>query len=85
MQKFISFILLILGTILITLKLTNQITWSWWIILLPFYINFIIVGIIYLLIIMKEFLKDKYLILLFLANILGYIGILYLFGVVFYK
>ena len=41
-------VLSILGIIFITLKLCNVITWSWWLVLLPFYAGLAILAVILL-------------------------------------
>lgn len=53
-------IVLILGSVFITLKLTNIITWRWWWVLSPFWISGIIFIIIASITIIAMFMvKDK--------------------------
>lgn len=41
-------LLTMLGVILVTLKLTDNLDWSWWIVLAPFYVPAIIVTIFFI-------------------------------------
>lgn len=44
-------VLPILGLIFITLKLTGHIAWSWWLVLLPFYVGIPIFIVVFLVLI----------------------------------
>lgn len=42
MKSFINVALIVLGTVFTTLKLCGVITWSWWIVLAPFYVPIVL-------------------------------------------
>lgn len=51
-------ILGMLGLIFLTLKLVGVIAWSWWLVLLPFYLGFVVLGMIGI-VVMFGFLFSK--------------------------
>lgn len=53
-QKGISFPF-ILGLLFLTLKLTHVITWSWWLVLLPFYFIPVLLIVIFVIIIIIKY------------------------------
>ena len=49
----------VLGIIFTVLKLTGVISWSWWLVLLPFYGGIAVLGIILIIIALVMYIKDK--------------------------
>lgn len=49
--------MLTVGTVLLVLKVLDIITFSWWIVLFPFYLPFVIIGLMITLGVITEFFK----------------------------
>ena len=48
-----------LGIVFTVLKLTGVISWSWWLVLLPFYGGLAVLGIVLIIIALIMYIKDK--------------------------
>lgn len=49
----------VLGIVFTVLKLTGVISWSWWLVLLPFYGGLAVLGIALIIIALVMYIKDK--------------------------
>ena len=49
----------VLGIVFTVLKLTGVISWSWWLVLLPFYGGLAVLGIILIIIALVMYIADK--------------------------
>ena len=49
----------VLGIVFTVLKLTGVISWSWWLVLLPFYGGLAVLGIVLIIIALIMYIKDK--------------------------
>ena len=49
----------VLGIVFTVLKLTGVISWSWWLVLLPFYGGIAVLGIVLIIIALVMYIKDK--------------------------
>ena len=49
----------VLGIVFTVLKLTGVISWSWWLVLLPFYGGLAVLGIVLIIIALVMYIKDK--------------------------
>ena len=49
----------VLGIVFTVLKLTGVISWSWWLVLLPFYGGLAMLGIVLIIIALIVYIKDK--------------------------
>lgn len=49
----------VLGIVFTVLKLTGVISWSWWLVLLPFYGGLAVLGIALIIIALIMYIKDK--------------------------
>ena len=49
----------VLGIVFTVLKLTGVISWSWWLVLLPFYGGLAVLGIILIIIALVMYITDK--------------------------
>ena len=49
----------VLGIVFTVLKLTGVISWSWWLVLLPFYGGIAVLGIVLIIIALVMYITDK--------------------------
>lgn len=54
-----NFLLSLLGVVFITLKLCNVITWSWWLVLLPLYGGWALLGVIWFIVFVATYFIRK--------------------------
>ena len=49
----------VLGIVFTVLKLTGVISWSWWLVLLPFYGGLALFGVVLVIVALVMYIKDK--------------------------
>ena len=49
----------VLGIVFTVLKLTGVISWSWWLVLLPFYGGLAVLGVVLVMVALAMYIKDK--------------------------